>query len=106
MEWIIWVGIAICAICLLVFGVIAFLKASPEKRKELITRWLVGVVLDAEDMLRGHGRGAEKMQLVKEIFAKYAPKTYKILTSINHFDLEEMIEAALAWVKEQEWYEQ
>lgn len=104
MEWIIWVIVGLAALCALIYVGITLYKATPEKRKELLINWLKAVVHIAEDTFVESGKGAEKMQMAKDWFNNYAPKLYKLIIKIDKLNIEELIESALTYMKEHNWY--
>lgn len=104
MDWLVWVIIGIVAAAILgvaIYYVVKVCKMSPDKRKEVIVNFLVGLVTAAELAYNEAGKGSEKLKEVEEAFKKTAPWFLKLLfkvTKCNNID--ELIEIALTKAKE------
>ena len=91
------VAIAIIAVVALVGFIMKWRKLPKEEKRIMLKNWLIGAVVGAQNYLENN---EEKLQMVKDEFAKKAPFFYKLFVKFTKdFDLEELIEEALTEVK-------
>ena len=104
MDWLSWVSLAVAVVIgvgVIAWKIIQVMNMSAEERKETVTQWLISAVVAAEAAIKESGAGAEKMQMVLDHFKQNAPALYKIMLKLTKdVDLEELVEKALALVKE------
>ena len=102
-DWLVYVLLGLLcagALVALVCWLVSFFRKSPAERKEIVIQFLMGLVTVAEDAVKEHGAGAEKLAMVEEAFNKKAPWVMKLLLKFSGAkDLRELIEDALQRVK-------
>lgn len=104
MESFHWILIAIAGAILIgfcIYKIVKFCKMTPEEKQEIVKQWLVAAIVAAENAIKEHGAGQEKLQMVIDKFNDKAPMLCKIILKFtNTKTLKDLIDEALNTVKD------
>lgn len=101
LSWVILIAVAVVGVAIITWKIIQVVRMPEDERKEVIKQWLISAVVAAEAAFKESGAGAEKMQMVLDNFKENAPALYKFIVAITKdIDLQELVEKALATVKD------